>query len=136
MLPDLFRLHRLSLEGKNAGDDLEAVRNTVRAFRSIERPSDPGKVPLDLVGFHHGLLRQDGFQQHAQFGDVPPAAAQIIDRTALDLVRFESEGSIETAARGNDTQAVVQDKQRFTDRFHNGFGQRVSVLNAGKGACV
>jgi len=38
--------------------------------------SDNGKVSLDFVSLHHGVLWSDVLQQQPKFGDIPLAVAQ------------------------------------------------------------
>ena len=97
---------------------------------------------LDLVVVHHGVLRQDFFQQHPELRDVPLAVAQRVDWTALNVLPVDLERQIERAARGDDLQVLIEDQERRADRIHDRLCERASIIDVherlaiGRGQCV
>ena len=72
------------LDGATVGDIFDGQENQSAGICLIEHLpgvqqhralSEPNKVVLDLVVVHHGVLRQDFFQQHPKLRDVPLAVA-------------------------------------------------------------
>jgi hypothetical protein len=57
--------------------------------------ADTGKVLLDFVIFHYGVLRRNVLQQKPKRGDIPLALAQRVDRPTLDILTAHSEFQIE-----------------------------------------
>src|SRR5581483_674797 len=114
----------LALQKTPAGDILNAEKDIrgrcslvihlprVQQHRaSSERP----EVVLDLVILHGPLLRYDSSQQQSQLGDVPFPVSQLVNRLAEDIVDIEVECRAEGAARGDQSQTLIEDQERLTN---------------------
>ena len=89
---------------------------------------DTGKIPLDFVSLHRGVLWGDVRQQQPKLRDIPLAVAQLVNRTTLDVLTVHPERPIECAVGGDDAQILIEDQLRITDRVHNRLGERARII--------
>ena len=79
---------------------------------------------FDFVILHGPLLGDDLLQQQSQLGDVPLPASQLIKRPADDIADIEPERRTEGAARGDQSQASVENQQRVAYGVDNSLSDR------------
>jgi hypothetical protein len=94
-----------------------------------QTPSDNGKVSLDFVSLHHGVLWRDVLQRQPKFGDIPLAIAQPINRTTLNALTIYPECLMEGAVCGDNAQVLIENQERITDRIHDRLGERVRIID-------
>jgi len=98
----------------NIFDSQEDQRGSVSSIEHLPRiqehraASDSGKISLDFVSFHHGVLRRDFLQQRPKLGDIPLAIAQSVNRTTLNVLTTHPERLTESAVCSDDTQALIE----------------------------
>ena len=133
----LQQFRHLPLRGAPVGDVFDRYENKPLSISLIEHlacvqkhraSSDNGKVPLDFVRFHHGVLRPDVLQQQPKLGDIPLPIAKPVNRPAVDVLTIQLERQIESAVCGDDAQVLIEDKQRIADRIHNRLGERARIV--------
>ena len=90
--------------------------------------SDNGKVALDLVSLHRGVLRRHSFQQQPKLGNIPLAIAQPVNRTAMNVLKLHPEGLIESAVCSDDAQILIENQEGFADRIHDRLGEQAPVI--------
>jgi hypothetical protein len=70
---------------------------------------DRGKISLDFVSLHHGVLRRDIFQQQPKLGYVPLAIAQHVNWSTLNVLTSHPERLMESAVGTDDAQVLIED---------------------------
>ena len=133
----LQQVRHLSFGCAAVGDVFDRQKNELVSTSSIEHlagvqehraPSDNGKIPIDFVSLHHGVLGPDVFQQQPKFGDIPLAIAQPVNRTTVNVLASHPERLMEGAVCGDDAQVLIENKQGIADRIHDRLGQRARVI--------
>jgi hypothetical protein len=93
------------------------------------RPSsDNGKVSLDFVSLHHGVLWRDVLQQQPKLGDIPLAIAQPIYRTTLNVLTIHPECLMESAVCSDNAQVLIENQEWIADRIYDRLRERVRFI--------
>ncbi len=133
----LQQIGDLPLGGATVGDIFDGQQNELaRAFlkehlaRIQEHRASPdyGKVALDLVSLHRGVLGCHSFQQQPKLGDIPLAVTQPVNRTAMNVLKPHPEGLIESAVCRDDTQVLIENQEGFADRIHDRLGEQAPII--------
>ena len=133
----LQQLGDLTFGGTPIGDIFECQENEIAGVSLIEylpriqehrTSSDNGKVSLDFVSLHHGVLWRDVLQQQPKFGDIPLAIAQPIYRTTLNVLTIHPERLIESAICSDNAQVLIENQERIADRIHDRLRERVRFI--------
>jgi hypothetical protein len=127
----------LTFGGTPIGDIFECQKNEIAGVSLIEyfpriqehRPSsDNGKVSLDFVSLHHGVLWRDVLQQQPKLGDIPLAIAQPIYRTTLNVLTIHPECLMESAVCSDNAQVLSEHQERIADRIYDRLRERVRFI--------
>ena len=130
----LEQLSDLTFGGTPISDIFECQENEIAGVSLIEylpriqehqTPSDNGKVELDFVSLHHGVLLRNVLQQQPKLGDIPLAIAQPIYRTTLNVLTIHLERLMESAVCSDNAQVLIENQERIADRIHDRLGERV-----------
>jgi hypothetical protein len=123
--------------GTPISDIFECQENEIAGVSLIEylpriqehqTPSDNGKVALDFVSLHHGVLWRNVLQQQPKLGDIPLAIAQPIYRTTLNVLTIHPERLMESAVCSDNAQVLIENQERIADRIHDRLGERVPSI--------
>ncbi|HEV2699686.1 MAG TPA: hypothetical protein VGU90_16965 [Terriglobales bacterium] len=127
----------LTFGGTPIGDIFECQENKIAGVSLIEyfprieehRPSsDNGKVSLDFVSLHHGVLWRNVLQQQPKLGDIPLAIAQPIYRTTLNVLTIHPECLMESAVCSDNAQVLIENQERIADRIYDRLRERVRFI--------
>jgi len=91
-------------------------------------PSDNGKISLDFVSLHHGVLGRNVLQQQPKLGDIPLAISQPIYRTTLNILTIQLERLMESAVCSDDAQVLIENQERIADRIYDRLRERVRFV--------
>ena len=135
------QLFLLALQSALRGDVLDAEQNgpvgafLVEELAGIEAHralAEVGKDVLDLIAFHHAVLGNDLFQEHAELRDVPLAVAQRVEQPALGVLGADPEGQVEGTAGGDHAQLLVENDDGLAHRVDNALGKRTGIREGGE----
>ena len=133
----LQQLSDLTFGGTPIGDIFECQENELAGvslnkylarIQEHRAPSDNGKVSLDFVSLHHGVLWRDVLQQQPKLGDIPLTIAQPINRTTMNVLTIHPERLIESAVRSDNTQVLIENQERIADRIYDRLRERVRFV--------
>lgn len=94
--------------------------------------SEAGELMLHFIAFHHALLGDDFFQQHAKLGNVPLAVAERQKQPALGVLGADLECRVEGAAGGDHAKVPVEDKDGLADSVDNALRKRPGICDHGE----
>src|SRR3989337_2604272 len=112
----------------------------MRAFRiehltrvqQHDAPPNAGKIAINFVSLDRRMILGDRFQDCTQLGDIPLTVVNLVNQMPPDSLTGELEYLIESPARGDDAQVVVEHQQRVTNGIDDGVRECGSVWNDGE----
>ena len=82
------------------------------------------------------MIFGDRFENCAQLRDIPLTIFNLINQMSPDILIDELEDLIESPARSNDAQLLVEHQKRVADGIDDRTRERGGVWNGGEGASV
>jgi hypothetical protein len=133
----LQQLSDLTFGDAPIGDIFECQENEIAGVSLIEylpriqehqTPSDNGKLSLDFVSLHYGVLWRNVLQQQSKFGDIPLAIAQPINGPTLNVPTIHPERLMESAVCGDNAQVPIENQERIADRIYDRLREQVRFI--------